>query len=64
MFKVEWDQWYRCGRYGDDKDYDTQSVEFATLSEAESFVEDLVAGKHRGFADCTVHRNEVKISEC
>ena len=59
--KVEWNQWYRCGYHGDDKDYETMTMDFETLSEANAFVVDLVNGKHRGTYDMTVHRDEVKI---
>jgi hypothetical protein len=63
MFEVQWDRWYRCGRYGDDKDYEEMRRTFNTIEEANSFVDDLVDGKHRGIYDITVHRHEVKIVE-
>ena len=60
-YKVEWNQWYRCGSHGDDKDYEAMTMDFETLSEANAFVVDLVNGKHRGTYDMAVHRDEVKI---
>ena len=60
-YVVQWDQWYRCGRFGDDKDFDTMTMEFDTLAAALSFVDDLVADKHRGRFDMKVHRREVNI---
>lgn len=61
--KVTWEQWFRCGPYGDDTDFTTEEIEFDYLEEANEFVEDLVAGKHRGMYDCKVNRNEVTVTE-
>ena len=60
-YKVEWNQWYRCGYHGDDADYEAMTMDFETLSDAEGFVIDLINGKHRGTYDMSVHRDEVKI---
>ena len=62
-YQVEWDQWYRCGHYGDDKDYIHMVETFETLSEVQTFIEELVAGKHRGRYDMSVHAKEVTITE-
>lgn len=63
MYVVKWDQWYRCGRYGDDKEFVSMKEEFQTLCEANAFIDDLVEGKHRGFADMRVRREEVELTE-
>lgn len=62
-FQVEWDQWYRCGRDGDDKDYDHMVETFETMVEAQTFVDELVAGEHRSRGDLGVYYNEVTITE-
>ncbi len=62
-YHVEWDQWYRCGRDGDDKDYDRMVRVCETMVEAQTFVDELVAGKYRGFRDLGVYHNEVIITE-
>ena len=62
-FQVEWDQWYRCGRDGDDKDYVRMVETFETMVKAQTFVDELVAGEHRSRFDITVYRNEVTITE-
>jgi hypothetical protein len=61
MYEVQWDQWYRCGRCGDDTNYEYKVMTFDTLALAEAFVDDLVQGKYSGYADMKVHRDEVKI---
>lgn len=60
-YAVQWDQWYRCGRYGDDKDYEVQERTFNSRFEAEEYIDRLVAGEFKGLGDCTVHRHEVQI---
>lgn len=63
-FKVTWDQWFRCGRDGDDSDFEEYVLFFETFERAEQFVSELVAGDCLGVFDRTVHRNEVTITEC
>lgn len=62
-YKVEWNQWYRCGYEGDDADYEVETRDFETLSGAEAFVVELIDGVHRCTYDMAVHRDEVKIIE-
>ena len=62
-FQVQWDQWYRCGHDGDDKDYDHMVETFETMVEAQTFVDELVAGEHRSRYDLAVYHNEVTITE-
>ena len=61
MYIVKFNQWFRCGRNGDDTDYEEISVEFNTLPEATQYADEVAEGKYRGMYDRTVHRNEIKI---
>lgn len=61
-YTVKWNQWFRSGYHGDDTDFETELKEFGTRDEADQFIEDLVAGKHRGTYDCTVNRSEVTLT--
>jgi hypothetical protein len=63
MFIVEWDQWFRCGPNGDDAEFDSMSVNFDTLAQAEGFVDELVSGKFRSLGERPVNRSECKIIE-
>jgi hypothetical protein len=60
-FIVEWEQWYRCGRHGDDKDFEIYTREFATEDDARAFKQDLLDGKHRGLRDLKVQPNEIAL---
>jgi hypothetical protein len=62
-FKVTWERWFRCGPYGDDTDFTTESMDFNTMSEAEEFVNKLCDGVYRGVFDLKVQRNEVSIKK-
>jgi hypothetical protein len=61
MYIVEWEQWYRCGKYGDDKDFEIYRNPFPTEAEARVFADELVEGKHRGFADMKVTKSDITI---
>lgn len=61
--KVTWNQWFRCGYFGDDSDFVTEEMKFDSLEEAKEFVEELVAGKFRGAYDRRVNRSGVTITE-
>ena len=63
VFRVTWEQWFRCGPYGDDTDFTIESMDFNTLTEAEEFVNKLCDGVHRGVFDRKVQRDEVRIDE-
>lgn len=56
---VEWDQWYRTGQFGDDLDFRTEKMQFETRDQAIDFYIDLIAGKHRGWADLMVNEDDV-----
>jgi hypothetical protein len=60
-YVVEWEQWYRCGHHGDDKDFEIYRKEFATEVEARQFKLELLNGTHRGFADMKVKDEDVTI---
>ena len=62
-YKVTWDQWFRCGKYGDDTDYRTEAVEFDTICAAKKFVEQLCKGATRGVFDRPVYHDDVSITE-
>jgi hypothetical protein len=62
-FKVTWDQWFRYGPHGDESTFDTKTMCFDTLEEAESFAADLAAGRHRGACDMSVYDNEITICD-
>ena len=61
MYIVEWEQWYRCGKYGDDKDFEIYTREFATEEAARAFKQDLLDGKHRGLYDMKVQENDITL---
>lgn len=63
MIKVTWDQWYRCGKYGDDVDFRTETAEFENFDLVDRFIEDLIEGKYRGYADMKVHRRDIQVTE-
>lgn len=62
-FTVKWNQWYRCGYDGDESDFEERSMSFATIEEAQRFVDKVVAGTFRGIYDRTVNRSEITIKE-
>lgn len=60
---VEWDQWFRCGRTGDDTDFETHTMEFDERDDAIGFMNDLLAGHQRGLRDLQLQPCDIRIIE-